>query len=226
MKDHANVIYDPKDTTVTNQLFELEGALFDDAQVLLQQARKFHKGLEDFRQRSRTDQFQLHTYLRTGTTVIFHFLESYLSGLAFDCLLHHHDELSGEDHDALAEWDQKKKTSRYVAFERKLFQYPAIFAKCRRVTLDLSGCKPAHFLANDAKEIRDALTHPSPHMDRDDWTLKKTSLVTTINLPLVESILNAAKDYVLVVEKVLFGNPEKTAPWLFRSPSGNADQLY
>jgi hypothetical protein len=222
VKDHAMVIYDPKDPQVRNQLFELEGSLFDDAQVLLQQARVFHKGVEDFRRRERADQFLLHTYLRTGTTVIFHFLEAYLNGLAFDCLLHYHDHLSPDDHDLLIEWDRNKMMRRYVAFEKKVFRYPVVFGKCRNIKVDLSGCNAAHFLAKDAKEIRDALTHPSPHIDRENQTLKKLGLLVAMSLPAVESIFDAAKDYVLTVEKALFGRPEETAPWLFPKPADDA----
>jgi hypothetical protein len=212
------VIYDPKDVRVRNQLFELEGALFDDAKVLLEQAKRFHKGIDDFRQRKREDQFLLHTYLHSTATVVFHFLEAYLNGLAFDCLLHYHDELSEDDHDALIEWDRKKATRRFVSFEKKVFRYPMIVAKCLKAKMDLSGCGSAHFVARDAKELRDALTHPSPHLDRTDQTLRKISLIATINLKFVEAVFDAAKDYAVTVEKALFGKPEETAPWLFPQP--------
>jgi hypothetical protein len=218
VKDHAMVLYDPKDVGVRNQLFELEGALFDDAKVLLEQAKQFHKGIDDFRQRARDDQFLLHTYLHSAATVVFHFLEAYLNGLAFDCLLHHHNELSQDDHDTLIEWDRKKATRRFVSFERKVFRYPMIVGKSHKAKIDLSGCRSAHFIANDAKELCDALTHPSPHFDRTDQTLRKISLIATINLKFVEAIFEAARDYAVTVERALFGKPEETAPWLFPSP--------
>jgi len=218
IKDHAMVIYDPQDGRVRNQVFELEGALFGDAEVLLEQARTFHKGVKDFRQRTREDQFLLHTFLRTGATVVFHYLEAYLNGLAFDCLLRHLDVLSQTDHDLLIEWDGKNNRRAFVNVEKKLFRYPAIFAKCRDIKADLSACKPAHFLASDAKTIRDALTHPSPHLDREDYTLSKVTLITTITFETVETIFNAAKEYTITVEQMLFGNPKETAPWLFPRP--------
>ena len=225
VKDHAMVLYDPKDPGVKNQLFELEGALFNDARVLLEQAKRFHKGVDDFRQRKREDQFLLHTYLHSAATVVFHFLEAYLNGLAFDCLLHHHDELPEDDHDTLIEWDRKKATSRFVSFEKKVFRYPMVVAKCLKAKVDLSGCGSAHFVANDAKELRDALTHPSPHLDREDQTLRKIALIATINLPFVEAVFDAARDYVATVEKALFGKPEETAPWLFPQPVAIATEI-
>jgi hypothetical protein len=225
VKDHAMVLYDPKDSRVSNQLFELEGALFDDAKVLLEQARRFHRGIDDFRQRKREDQFLLHTYLHSTATVAFHFLEAYLNGLAFDCLLHHHDELSEDDHDALTEWDRKRAVRRFVSFEKKVFRYPMIVAKYLKAKMDLSGCRSAHFVANDAKELRDALTHPSPHLDRTDQTLRKISLIATVNLTFVEAVFDAARDYAVTVEKALFGKPEETAPWLFRQPVKIATEI-
>ncbi len=218
IKDHAMVIYDPQDGHVRNQMFELEGALFHDAEMLLEQGRQFHKGVQDFRKRKREDQFMLHTYLHAGATVIFHYLEAYLNGLAFDCLLHHHDQLSEADRDTLLEWDQKNQRRAFVNVEKKIFRYPLIFGRCMNVTMDLSGCKPARFLAKDAREIRDALTHPSPHFDRDSQTLRKMTLIASMDLPTLESIFGAAKEYTLTVEKCLFGRPNQTAPWLFPRP--------
>jgi hypothetical protein len=215
VKDHAMVIYDPQDGSVRNQMFELEGSLFRDAELLLEQARNFHRGVGDFRKRGREDQLMLHTYLHSGATVVFHYLEAYLNGLAFDCLLHYHNQLSEPDHDLLVEWDRKNQRRAFVNVEKKIFRYPLIFGKCANTNIDLSGCKPAHFLAKDAKEVRDALTHPSPHIDRETQTLKKVTLIASMDLPILESISAAAREYTLTVEKCLFGKPDQTAPWLF-----------
>jgi hypothetical protein len=215
VKDHAMLIYDPQDGKVRNQVFELEGALFRDAAFLVEQARKCHKGIVDFRRRAREDQFLLHTYLRTGATVVFHYLEAYLNGLAFDCLVRHHDMLSEADHDLLLEWDRKKARQAFVSFEKKLFKYPLIFGNCLKLKVDLSACKAAHFLASDGKELRDALTHPSPHLDRADRTFRKITLVTTVSFDALEAIFEAAKEYTLTIERALFGLPEETVPWLF-----------
>jgi len=219
------VVYDPKDGEVRNQIFELEGAIFRDAEVLVEQARHCHKGISDFRKRTRADQLLLHTYLRSAATVIFHYLEAYLNGLAFDCLLRHHDRLSQVDHDLLIEWNSKSARRAFVSVEKKSFQYPLIFGKCLDIEIDLSACKAAHFLANDAKELRDALTHPSPHLDREEQTLRKVTLVTTVNLATLEATFNASKEYSVTVEQSLFGKPKETAPWLFPRADRNGQQL-
>lgn len=218
VKDHAMVIYDPFDLSVRNQIFELEGALFTDAEVLLDQARLHHKGIKDFKQRSREDQFLLHTYLRKAATAVFQYLEAYVNGLAFDCLHRYHNKLSEADHDLLAEWNRKKDARSFVPTDKKIFQYPAVFAKHAGVKLDLSGCKAAHFLASDAKELRDALTHPSPHMDSASQTLKKIGLITTVTLERADRVFQASRDYTLEVETALSGKPGETAPWLFPRP--------
>jgi hypothetical protein len=107
-----------------------------------------------------------------------------------------------------------------VPTDRKIFQYPSIFAKHAGAKMDLSDCKAAHFLANDAKELRDALTHPSPHMDSASKTLKKIRLVTSVTLETTENVHEASKEYTLVVERALFGKAEETVPWLFPRPEG------
>jgi hypothetical protein len=215
VKDHAMVLYDPCDLQVRNRLFELEGSLYRDAEVLIEQAKAHHKGVDDFRKREKQDHFLLHTYLNTAATVLFHFLEAYLNGLAFDCLLNYHNKLTEDEHNTLTEWDSTRNSRRFIPTDKKIFRYPVLVSKCHEVDLDLSGCRAAHYLANDAKELRDALTHPSPHLDPRTQTLHKIGLIATLSMATVQSIFDAGRDYVLTVEKALFGRPEDTVPWLF-----------
>lgn len=216
IKLHALVVFDGNTMEDLMNILEVEGSLFDDVHVLLARAREAHKDIHDFRQRSPEDQAQLQSYLRTAATAIFHFLEAYLNGLAYDCFHSHHDQLSPEDHDRLAEWNSEEKRSRFVAFNRKLFTYPVIAAKMEGIKLDLSSCKFAHDLAGYGKNVRDAFTHPSHYIHPKTGSQLKLFFITGVNLALVETIFAAAREYVDFVERSLRREPKETTPWLFQ----------
>ena len=117
-----------------------------------------------------------------------------------------------------AEWNSKKKTLQFVAFDKKVFQYPRIVARAQGKKIDLSGCKAAHDIANGGKELRDALVHPTPFIDPKSKQKTKFFNVTgTMRVPVVEGLLESAKEYVRTVEIGLGNDPTKTAPWLERT---------
>jgi hypothetical protein len=213
VKVHALVVFDGKSMEDLLNILEIEGLLFDDVQILLARAREAHKDIDDFRRRSREDQAHLQSYLRTASTAIFHFLEAYLNGLAYDCFHLHHDKLSLDDHDLLGEWNSTKKKIRYISFKKKLFCYPAIVAKMEGIKLDLSGRQFANDLAGYAKDIRDALTHPSYYIDPKSGFQEKLVFITGVNLALVEQMFVAAQEYVVFVETSLRRDPKQTT-WL------------
>jgi hypothetical protein len=214
VKEHHLVVFDPKSNRNTRQIFPLEGAMYEDAFALLKLAREAHAGVADFRKRADQQQMKLLAYLRSAAVLVFHFLEAYLNGIAYDCFQIYHNTLPVDDHDQLAEWDSAKKQRRFVAFERKVFRYPVMIGKAKGKVVDLSGCKSAHLLAGQGKELRDALTHPSPYRDPKTGEPRKTTLVAGLRLEFVEPVFAAAKDYVITVEKALGGDPALTVPWL------------
>ncbi len=216
VKLHALVVFDGNTMEDLMNILEIEGSLFDDVCVLLARAREAHKNIDDFRMRSPEDQAQLQSYLRTAATAIFHFLEAYLNGLAYDCFHSHHDQLSLDDHDLLAEWSSAEKRTRFVAFNKKLFSYPVIVARMEGIKLDFSGCRFAHDLTGYGKEVRDSFTHPSHYIDPKTGSQQKLFFITGVNLALVETILGAAQEYVDYVERSLGRDPKETTPWLFR----------
>jgi len=216
VKLHALVVFDGKTMEDFLNILEVEGLLFHDVQVLLSRASEAYKDIEDFRKRLPEDQAQLQSYLRTAATAIFHFLEAYLNGLAYDCFHSHHDRLSLDDHDLLGEWNSAEKRTRYVAFKKKLFAYPVIVAKMEGIKFDLSGCQFAHDLVGYGKEVRDALTHPSYYIDPKTGFQGKLLFVTGVNLALVEQIFLTAQEYVNFVEGALGRDLKQTTPWLFQ----------
>jgi hypothetical protein len=216
IKGHALVVFDGKRMADLRNILEIEGLLFGDVQVLLARAREEHRGIGDFRERSPEDQARLQSYLRTATTAIFHFIEAYLNGLAYDCFHLHHDQLSLADHDLLSERNSMDQRIQFVAFNKKVFAYPAIVAKMEGIKLDLSGSKFAHQLAHDGKIVRDALTHPSNYIDPKSGSQEKLLYITGVNLDLVEQIFAAAKEYVAFVEESFRRDPKLSVPWLFK----------
>jgi hypothetical protein len=214
IKAHAFVVFDSQSLADLRSILEIEGLLFGDVQVLLTRAREEHKGIIDFRERSPEDQARLQSYLRTATTAIFHFIEAYLNGLAYDCFHLHHDRLSLADHDLLSERNSANQRIQFVAFNKKVFAYPAIVAKMEGIKLDLSASKFAHQLAHDGKIVRDALIHPSNYIDPKSGSQEKLLYLTGVNLDLVDQIFAAAKEYVVFVEVSLGRDPKLSVPWL------------
>jgi hypothetical protein len=94
---------------------------------------------KSFRTRDREAHFRLITMLRSATTVLYHFLEAYLNGLAFDCTHNFHDKLVPGDHDLLTEWNSKTKRQRFVAFDRKLVEYPKVVGTYFKENVAISG---------------------------------------------------------------------------------------
>lgn len=195
-------------------IIEIEGLLFNDVRLLLGKAREAHKNIEEFRQRTLKDQENLQGYLRAVVTAIFHFIEAYLNGLAYDCFQLHHGQLSIDDHDLLGEWNSDQKRIRYISFNKKLFTYPVIVAGVEGMQVDVSNCEPANLLATEGKRVRDAFTHPSYYIDPKTGFQERLHFLTGANLSLVELIFNAAKEYVTFVEVSLGRDPRQSAPWL------------
>lgn len=212
---HGLVVFDGQTNRSLRQIFTPEGALYTDIRFFLKITREVHKGISDFRKREQQDQRALLAYARAAVTTTFHFLEAYLNGLAYDCFKEHHDQLALEEHDMLAEWNTKEKKRRYVRFETKLFEYPRIVAKTYGKALDLSDFKPAKLLAMEGKDIRDALTHPSPYVDPKSGVEEKTFWVTGVGFEAAEQLFNAAREYVLAVEQGVGKDPQKTMSWFF-----------
>ncbi len=214
---HGQIVLDGKDNKSAVRFYTPANALWWDVTYLRKKSREHHGGTADFRQRQGDHQGLLHTYLRSLTAAVFNFLEAYLNGLAYDCFVIHHDTLPIDDHDILAEWDSKRKKRKYVSFDRKLFEYPKIVARVEGKVVDLSGFAPAHFLARDGKDLRDALTHPSPYLDPATTDYKKSMLFVSLNLPAVEKLVDAAKEYVLNVETHLGHDTKVTVHYLLKA---------
>jgi len=213
---HATVVFDGQTTRGLNQVFTLEGSIFADAASLLSEAIKIREAEGDFRKRSSEQQFAALTYSRACILMTFTFVEAYLNGIAFDCFHQHHDALSLEEHDLLAEWNSKKKRRMFVQFETKLFRYPEIIGAMSGAVVDMTKSASAQLLANDGKKLRDSLTHASPYVDPHSGRHEKLFWMTGVGVNPSEQVWKAAHDYVVSVELGLKRDPQETIPWIFK----------
>lgn len=214
IKHHAFVVFDPQ-VGQLNSLYELDGQLFHDAQFLLHKARAAASGASKQRYLPYAKHRVLHTQLRQTVLALFAFMEAYLNGLAFDCFQIEYQKLDTAERDFLAEWDSAKDRRRFVQFDQKVFRYPAIVAKHRGLTVDLSGFQPARRIVQSGKEIRDAITHPSAQFDPVTREQKKLLLVVGLDLSHVEAIYKDVCDYVRFIETGIGHDVAQSAPWLF-----------
>lgn len=214
IKDHAFVVFEPQ-TGRRNEIFELDGQLFHDAQFLLQKARHAQGDATKQRYLPYARHRILHSLLRQTVMALFTFLEAYLNGIAFDCFQEHHATLAVADHDLLAEWDSAKTRRRFVAFDQKVFRYPVVVAQTRERQIDLSGFTPAHEIVRNGKEVRDAITHPSAQFDPVSREQKKVTLIAGLDLSLVDSLYADVCEYVRFVEEGIGNEVKESAFWLF-----------
>lgn len=214
VKEHVFVVFDPQ-KGMLNQLFEMDGQLFHDAQFMLQKARQVQGNAPSQRNLPAARHRLLHSLLRSVVTALFTFVEAYLNGIAFDCFHKHHDTLELHDHDLLAEWNSQKKRRRFVAFDQKVFRYPVLVARAEGKEIDLSGLQQAHRIVQDGKEVRDAITHPSAHYDPEVHEQKKITLLAGLTLPELESLYRDICDYVRFVEEGIGHEATRSVPWLF-----------
>ena len=214
VKLQSFVVYDPQ-VGFLNQMFELDGQLFHDAQFMLYKARPAQGDAKSQRDLAPGRHRLLHTLLRGVVSALFTFIEAYLNGIAFDCFQTHHDDLELDDHDFLGEWNSAKKQRKFVKFDDKVFGYPKLIAKIGGREIDLSGFKPAHRIIKDGKDIRDAITHPSAQYDPELLTQKKLTLLAGLRLPEMESLYIDMCEYVKFVEEGIGNDPKQSEPWLF-----------
>ena len=217
MPSHALVVLDGQTQKPKHSVYLPEAEFFADALHMLEQAKLFHKGIDDFRERSAQNQKLLQTHLRAAATATFQALEAYLNGLAYDCFMAHHDSLPLKEHDLLAEWNSDTKRRRFTPFEKKLRNYPPIAAKAVGRQIDLSGWACVSLIVDVGKRLRDAVTHPSPFIDPGTKEHEKMVWIAGINLDIVEQLIQAARDYMVAVQEGLpTGTVDQSAPWLLK----------
>jgi hypothetical protein len=191
-----------------------EEQLFRDTRLIWGHIRAIITDGKDFRTRPKSKQQDLYSYMRTLATLIYHFLEAYLNGIAYNCFQDFHNSLDLEEHDLLSEWNSKDKCPRFVPFEKKMKKYPVTCGKHTGRKVPVVGDKHLEFLLTEGRAIRDALTHPSPYINWDSKDPTKTYRMLTINPDQLKQLFQSAIVYVRRTEESLGREVTRSMPWL------------
>ena len=151
--------------------------------------------------------------MRATATTAYQSLEAYLNGLAFNCVFEFRSAMSRAERTLLTEWDARTKRPRYVSFNRKLIEYPAICGRFAGHTVSLTGNADAAYLSGEGKALRDGLTHPAPLLSANvDFT--KIARILSISRDQVLRVLEAVRGYVREVEVAMGRDPSQSTPWV------------
>jgi hypothetical protein len=195
-------------------LFVTDEMIFRDITLLWRQITAILSDGKNPKTREREKQHNLSSYMRTIVGTTYHFVEAYLNGIAYDCFHIHHNRLPIEDHDLLCEWDSERKRERFVSFNTKAQKYPVLCAKYQGNEITFAPDADMNYLTNEGKELRDALTHPSPYRNHDSNNPSKSQLIMGLTSDQIKRLLGAATAYVYRVEITLRRDPSQSIPWL------------
>jgi hypothetical protein len=94
-------------------------------------------------------------------TAAYYFIESYMNGIAVDCLHSRGTSLTGEERDQLLEWDSARDRARPLTMRAKILRYSRIAAQLPHPPIQENNCPELAFLLQGAKSWRDAIVHSS-----------------------------------------------------------------
>ena len=212
---HAYVQFDSDiNAESSRRLFLAEERLFRDVKLLWDHITRLSSDGKTLKTREESAQQDLSSYLRLAAAAIYHFLEAYLNGIAYNCFQDNHGSMEIDDHDFLAEWDSRMRRVRYASFERKLKEYPKVCAKYINRSIDLAIDSDVEYLLGEGRLIRDALTHPSPYINFQSETPTKMQMIAGLTAEHINKLLLAAISYVRKVEEGLGHDLSRSVPWL------------
>lgn len=157
---------------------------------------------------------------RATVMAAFNFVESYLNGMAFDCLARYGDQLSPREVEVLVEWDDTRGRRRYQRFRDKVLQYPKIALRAAEPPLDETRSPALRYILAQAKDIRDAVAHPSPRVGRLVTAeseafeeFDKESIVYAVSWETADQVARNAVTLVRELESAVTGSLE-AVDWL------------
>ena len=110
---HACVQFDSNvDGESPRKIFLAEQMLFSDVRLLWSHIARLSSDGKTWKMREDALQQDLSSYMRLVAAAIYHFLEAYLNGIAYNCFQDFHDSLDIADHDMLAEWNHHTRRTR------------------------------------------------------------------------------------------------------------------
>jgi hypothetical protein len=216
LPDHALVEIDPgryRTVSGTIEIYLLEAMLFEDMCALFNLWQR-HRCPEESTTATKVE-IKLEQALAHATTMsAFFFLEAYINGIAIDYHAKNQQNLDDETRITLTEWDHHKNREKFVNFREKLLRYPRIVAGLAHPPLQESNCPELEFLTGNAKNLRDAIAHPSPRPDPTTGDASKVRALLSSAAKDVENVVDAAIGLVRKIETAIKGN-DKLLTWLY-----------
>jgi hypothetical protein len=215
---HARISVDVKGSnTVPNrvEVFQLEGALFEDFAALWNVALDIEPSLNDERSTpSRIVQTRYGAITRAFAKAAFNLIEGVLNCIAFDILVSRDLEPSQED--TLREWDRQKERPRLLSLRDKILQYPRIAVSGPHPPLQESNCAEMKLILELEPAIRHALIHPTPITRDPDYSHPRESAFILSPKEDLERLCDATVGLIARIYDTVgpsFGDP---ALWLYR----------
>lgn len=201
---HARVSFDPDGTHYPEsphpEIFLLEASLFEDMAALYNMA-----GTEPRWTSGGSKQLLKQEIALSRATVLasLHFVEAYLNGVAFDCLRAGGGGLSPKQRDELADWDTSRDRPMYLSLSEKFLAYQRIILNVKHAPLQESNCHEWQAISKFAKQLRDALAHPSAGVDPRTRRQEKELAILSLSLEQVTEVVDSAVGVVRRLNHVL-----------------------
>lgn len=142
----------------SNEIFELDAALFEDMAIMLNQvlSSNIGKNYESNSLEYKLDFKKERTYVRSGIRSVYAFLEGYLNCLAYD-IIKTKEYISESDMSLLIDED-------YISIREKVMKYPKIALGKDHPPIQENNCEHFELLISTKEIYRHAVVHPRPHL--------------------------------------------------------------
>lgn len=214
---HANIVINPIDVeNVPGGSAEtrvVETTLFEDTCALFNQARQWELQRKEFTAPPKT-MVKTSLALNHATIVAaLNFIEAYLNGLAADHFADNEAMLDQEKKDVLADWDSARGRPKYLSLRDKALQYPRIILGLEHPPLQENNCLELAFVTSPARNIRDAIVHPSAVPDKGPFNPRE-NLLYSITFDDVEKVVDSAVALVRKIHGVIYPDGPVLIDWL------------
>lgn len=215
---HAHISLRPlgRQEATAVEVVLLEAILFENMAALFNLALDYQCEVQETRQKLEGNRSRAKEYKRVIKTsralqfgVVFNavtFFEAYLNGLAADYYWSNLGKLDKEAESIL------KDRPRYLTLREKALKYQQIVGGYEHPPLQESNCGELKFILTRAKDLRDALAHPSA-IPQEDLRLPKEHLLFSLDFDEVSRLVDQVIALVRKLEQTIHGD-EKRLHWL------------
>lgn len=188
--------------------FLLETKLYEDLCALFNLALTRREGLGR-RAEAKVFVKEVEALMHAVILVAFNFVEAFLNGLALDYYYANKQGLDPQVKSQLLDWDFGKNRPRYLSLREKAIRYQRILLGTEHPPLQESNCTELAVLVGRAKELRDALVHPSPSVELGQWITAKEHMLSRLRFEDAEEIVDSAVGLTRKLENLVHGSEER-----------------